>query len=115
MAFIRSPSEQRTVLKILLNLINSYWSTVFIDSPYFTGCFLLAYSTSRGIGSLCRIYAHFSFKSSSGEAPAPATVLGSSERTVLQTKLVSIMAELISAFACRPNTSVGSLIYKSLI
>lgn len=46
--------------------------------------------------------------SSSGDEPAPPALLGSNDRIDPQMKLVSKRAELISAFSCKPNTSVGS-------
>ena len=46
---------------------------------------------------------------SSGVAPAPPTDLGSKESTVLQIELVSIIADVISAFGCNPNNSVSCL------
>lgn len=108
-ALIKSPKDDLTVFNSLLNLISSYYKTVFIDSSYLTLCFLLASSTSKSCGNLFRIYWLFSLSISSGEAPWPPTALGNNESTVPQTKLVSIIALLISALSWSPKTSVASL------
>ena len=47
-ALPKSTNYDLTVLNNLLNLINSCYKTVFIDSSYLTGCFLAAASTSNG-------------------------------------------------------------------
>lgn len=44
----------------------------------------------------------------SGDSPAAPADLGNNDNTVPQTKLVSMIAEVISALSCRPNTSVAS-------
>ena len=58
------------------------------------------------LGNLDKIYLHFSFIRSSADAPAPPVDLGSNDNIVDVMKLVSIIADEISALSCNPNTSV---------
>lgn len=79
---------------------------MFILWLYYTGCFRAASSTLNLFGNLDNIYLHFSLISSSADAPAPPVDLGSNDNIVDVMKLVSIIADDISALSCNPNTSV---------
>ena len=57
---------------------------------------------------MANIYLHFSLIKSSADAPPPPVDLGKSDNTVDVIKLVSIIADDISALSCKPNTSVKS-------
>lgn len=104
-----------TVLSNLLNLNNSCWRTVFIDYSYLTGCFFEASMISNGLGILARIYLILPLIIYYADALPPPTFLGRRAKTVSQMKSVSIIAEDIYAFWCKPKTSVPSLIGKFLI
>lgn len=108
MALDKSFNEFTTVFNNLLNLINSCYKTVFIDSKYLTGCNFLALSVSKRGGSFSNNTYIFPWIISSGFYPFPPDSLGNNPKIVSQIKLVSIMAEVIAAFECNPNTSVVS-------
>jgi hypothetical protein len=67
----------------LLNLSNSYYKTVFIDSSYLIGCFLEASSKSKFGGNLSNILLQISYNISSGPLPLPAVFLGISDKAVV--------------------------------
>lgn len=108
MALDKSFNEFTTVFNSLLNLINSYCNTVFIDSKYLTGCSFLALSVSKRGGNFFNNTYIFSCIISSGFYPFPPDSLGNNPKIVSQIKLVSIIAEVIAALECSPNTSVVS-------
>lgn len=81
-AFPKSINDDLTVDNNLLNLINSYYNTVFIDSSYTTGCNLFAFSVSKFAGNFYNIAYIFSFIIYSALFPPPAVVLGNIDNIV---------------------------------
>jgi len=114
-AFPSYINELVTTFNSLLNLINSYYSTVFIDSSYLTGCFFDANSVSNGLGSLANKAEHLSLIIYSGLNPVPPTDLGNSDKAVSNKLFVSRIALEISALSCRPKISVFSFNGNSLM
>lgn len=102
--------DERTIDNNLLNLSNSYNRTVFIDSSYVIGCLFCAYSISKFFGNFSKIPLHASESTSSCVLPAAPATLGYIVNAVANIDLVTLMAEVISALLCIPNTSVRSLI-----
>lgn len=108
-AFLQLIKLDLTTDSNLLNLINSYNNTVFIDSLYEMGCNLWASLLSKLGGNFFKISSILDLITSSGDYPPPPAVLGNKDRIVPVIKLVSKIALLISALGCNPKTSVGSL------
>lgn len=89
----------------LLNLVNSYVNTVFIDSLYLTGynfitSSILYYSGKSFIIVSITFYNNYSIPAPS--APAPLSLQDNKESN---SKFVSFKFFVMSAFGWKPNTS----------